>query len=585
MLESRPQPSEAPSTPVDPRQAEAMDELKRLLIGEEQERLSDLARRVEDPALRAEDVSRVLPQAVARCSKQDGRLSQALAPAVESALRTSIRRDPRVLANAIFPIIGPAIRQAVSDALRRLVETLNRALELGMSWRGLAWRWEAWRTHRSLGEVVLAHTLVFRVEQVFLIHRPTGLLLVDVAAPGVAAENQDVISAMLTAVRDFVKDAFRTTPGDELSTVRVGDLDLWVESGPHAILASAIRGQAPVEYREKLRRTLEAIHRDEASTLASFSGDAAPLAFLQSHLDECLEVKHREWTGTGGGKSWKLLLVGAVGVVILAGWLGHRWSRHQRETAFLDRLRAEPGIVITEVRRSGGRLWVSGLRDAMASEPASLAKAAELAPEEQLVLRWEPYLALTPDLTLRRARARLNPPPGVNLDVRDGTLVMEGVGSPEWIREAARLGALVPGVDRVDVSGLTQDGAAQVQRLVEALQRQTLYFDTAQTALAGQAATVTAVIESARALEGLVERLGKKASVVVVGHADRSGREELNARLSQQRAEAVRARLVAGGVSPSFVQAIGVGSSAPMRPQTPNDAANRRVAFEVRWVR
>ncbi|MBL9136128.1 MAG: OmpA family protein [Verrucomicrobiales bacterium] len=584
MLESRPQPSEVPSAGGDPRQAEAMDELRRLLLGRQQERWSDLARRVEDPSLRAEDVSRVLPQAVARCSKQDGRLSQALAPAVESALRTSIRRDPRVLANAIFPIIGPAIRQAVSDSLRRLVETLNRAMELGLSWRGLAWRWEAWRTGRPLGEVVLAHSLIFRVEQVFLIHRPTGLLLVDVAAPGLVAENQDVISAMLTAVRDFVKDAFRTTPGDELSTARVGDLDLWVESGPHAILAAAIRGQAPVEYREKLRRTLEAIHRDEASTLAGFSGDSAPLAFLQSNLEECLEVRHR--TGAeGGGRSWKLLAVSSVAILVLVAWLGNTWWQHRREEAFLDRLRTEPGILVTEARRSGGRLWVSGLRDPMAADPASLAWSARLSPDEDVVFRWEPYLALTPDLTLRRARARLNPPSGVNLDLQGGALILEGVGSPEWNREAARLGASVPGVDRVDVSGLSHDGAAQVQRLVETLQRQTLYFDTAQTVLAGQVPTVNAVVEAARALESLVGRLGKKASLVVVGHADRSGREELNTRLSQQRAEAVRSRLVAAGLSPEFVQGVGVGSSAPSRPQSPTDAANRRVTFEVRWVR
>jgi outer membrane protein OmpA-like peptidoglycan-associated protein len=584
MLDSRPQPSEGPSAGGDARQAEAMDELRRLLLGEEQERLSDLARRVEDPLLRAEDVSRVLPQAVVRCAKQDGRLSQALAPTVESALRTSIRRDPRVLANAIFPIIGPAIRQSVSEALRRLVEALNRTLELGMSWRGLRWRWEAWRTGRPLGEVVLAHSLIFRVEQVFLIHRPTGLLLVDVAGPGTVPQNQDVISAMLTAVRDFVKDSFRTTPGDELSTIRVGELELWMEGGPHALLVAAVRGLAPVEYREKLRRALEGIHRDEAGTLAAFSGDNASFGVLQPALEECLEVRYRE-TARAGGRPWKLIAAATLMALALAAWWGTGWWRHRRESAFLDRIRAEPGLLVTESRHHGGRLWVTGLKDPMAADPASFAWALRLTPDEDVVMRWEPYLALTSELTLRRARARLSPPSGVNLEFHEGTLVVAGVGSPEWTREAGRLGALVPGVERVDVTRLSHDGAAQVQRLVEALKRETLYFDTAQTVLAGQASTLNSVVETARTLETLIERLGKKAALVVVGHADRSGHETLNTRLSQQRAETVRARMLAAGVSAEFIQATGVGSSSPSRPEAPTDAANRRVTFDVHWLR
>ncbi|MCC6233526.1 MAG: OmpA family protein, partial [Verrucomicrobiales bacterium] len=136
-----------PGSPSDA-EAGAMEELRRLLLGQEQVKLSDLERRIDDPTLRVEDVSAVLPQAVSRCVHQDGRLAGALAPAVEESLRASIRRDPAVLANAIFPIIGPAIRKAVSDAFRRVMQTFSTAMEHSLSWRGLRWRWDAWRTGR-----------------------------------------------------------------------------------------------------------------------------------------------------------------------------------------------------------------------------------------------------------------------------------------------------------------------------------------------------------------------------------------------------------------------------------------------------
>lgn len=496
-------------------------------------------------------------------------------------MRTSIRRDPRVLANAIFPIIGPAIRQSVSEALRRLVEALNRTLELGMSWRGLRWRWEAWRTGRPLGEVVLAHSLIYRVEQVFLIHRPTGLLLVDVAGPGTVAENQDVISAMLTAVKDFVKDSFRTTPGDEDSErfawetwncgSRAARMPCW---------SRRFAGQAPVEYRERLRRVLEAVHKEEADTMAAFSGDNASFGVLQPALEECLEIRYRE-SAPGGGWSWKLMAATGLVAVLLIGWAGNAWWRHRREAAFLDRLRAEPGILVTESRRQGGKLRVTGLKDPMASDPASMAWSLRLVPDDDVVMRWEPYLALTPELTLRRARSRLNPPSGVNLEFHEGTLVVAGVSSPEWTREAGRLGAMVPGVERVDVTGLTHDGAAQVQKLVESLKRETLYFDTAQTVLSGQTSTVNSVVETARALENLVEHFGK-GGVAGGGARGSIGTRRFERALEPEERAAVKARLVGAGVSPEFIQVVGVGSTSPLRPQAPTtDAANRRVTFEV----
>ena len=47
-----------------------------------------------------------------------------------------------------------------------------------------------------------------------------------------------MVSGMLTAIRDFVQDAFKSQSATEsLDTLRVGELEVWVEQGPHAVLA------------------------------------------------------------------------------------------------------------------------------------------------------------------------------------------------------------------------------------------------------------------------------------------------------------------------------------------------------------
>jgi OOP family OmpA-OmpF porin len=58
----------------------------------------------------------------------------------------------------------------------------------------------ALRTGTSFAEVVLLNTLLYRVEQVFLIERESGLLLQHVRSAAVRTEDADMVAGMLTAI-------------------------------------------------------------------------------------------------------------------------------------------------------------------------------------------------------------------------------------------------------------------------------------------------------------------------------------------------------------------------------------------------
>ena len=72
-----------------------------------------------------------------------------------------------------------------------------------------------------------------------------------------------------------------------------------------------------------------------------------------------------------------------------------------------------------------------------------------------------------------------------------------------------------------------------------------------------------------------------KIMIEVQGHTDNVGQVEYNKRLSQQRADAVRAYLVSHGIEASRLVAKGFGMSQPLLPNTTegNRALNRRVQF------
>ncbi|HJR49672.1 MAG TPA: hypothetical protein VJ794_01115, partial [Gemmatimonadales bacterium] len=220
-------------------------ELRELILGAERRRLQELERRLDAAGLTREELAELLPEAIVLRAGRDRQLARALAPTVENAIGESVRRNPRQIATAIFPVLGPAIRKAIADALAGLVASINSALEHSVSPRGLRWRLEAWRTGVPFAQIVLKHALVYRVEQVFLIHAETGLLLSHAWTPELPPSDPDLVSGMLTAIRDFVADSFaRDGDAGGLRRFTVGELTVMVEQGPQAILAAVVRGQA-----------------------------------------------------------------------------------------------------------------------------------------------------------------------------------------------------------------------------------------------------------------------------------------------------------------------------------------------------
>ena len=199
-----------------------LDELRSLIVGTTERRVERIQDRLDNPEQRADDISRVLPRAVSLSASRDGKLATALLPLTERAIRASIKKDRQVFVDVLFPVMGPAIRKAIAATIQGLIQNFNQILEQSFSIKGLRWRLEAFRTRRPFAEVVLLHTLVYQVEQVFLVHRESGLLIDHVVAKTAVTQNPDLVSGMLTAIKDFVQDSFGAAQEDTLDTFQVG---------------------------------------------------------------------------------------------------------------------------------------------------------------------------------------------------------------------------------------------------------------------------------------------------------------------------------------------------------------------------
>jgi OOP family OmpA-OmpF porin len=430
----------------------------------------------------------------------------------------------------------------------------------------------------------MMHSLLFSVEQVFLIHRETGLVLSHVVAPQVATQDPSLVSGMLSAIQQFVKDSFESQRGDNtLDFLEVGELEVWIEQGPGAVLAAVIRGHAPETYRVAMKEALENIQRHYSSALAHFEGDAAPFRPVEEDLTHLLETQFKNDSEKDHRRPRAALIAGAVILALIAIPIGYsiyllwEWSR------FLKVLRQEPGIVVMSYARDGGRYHVQGFRDPLAANPENLLSNAGIDPKTAN-LELKPFYSFDDPIVLRRANAFLHPPSGVTLSEKDGQLRADGIATPAFIARFEERAPWIPGVTAVDDSHLQNSEQIELNRLRSSLESTVLLFPVGRAELEhGQESNIAAAQNNIRALLVEAGRLNGKLAIDVIGHTDITGVEGTNLVLSKQRADVIINLLARSGIKPANLHPRGVGTSEPLHDESTEEGRrfNRSVTFKV----
>jgi len=435
-----------------------------------------LTRQLNDPQQRLLEIVTLLPQALQYAEQpthQDDskryyqeKLLSALQYPVEHCLQKTFKYRAHFLTDSLFPLLGPTIRKSISETFKDLLQRINTLLEHSIFTRkGLIWRLQAWRSGYSFAEIVLMHTLVYRVEQIFLIHRHSGLLQLHVSMDDVEIGDSDAVSAMFTAIQDFIRDSFSTSKEEELDSVEMGQFTVWIERGPYAVLACVIRGNAPRHFRYSMKITLEHVHARYASLLEQFDGDNSALQSSRPLLEELL---HSE-TKPQAQKpllSWPLLILFIV-VLSLGIMGGYLYFEHQsRLQRYLTALSETPGIIVLSSQKQQGQFVIQGLRDPLAALPQDIAQRFGLTTDE-VVFKAVPYYDLTQPFVTQRLQQWLNPPPSVEMTLKDNVLYLQGYADPQWLDRVQANKHFLLGIQQVNTQALLKH---PFKKLVDQLQ-------------------------------------------------------------------------------------------------------------------
>ncbi len=379
-----------------------IEQLRKLLIEREQQRLDELEQQLNDREHRIDSLGEILPESLQRL-QHDRNLQLSLRPPLVHGIEETIQRNPKRFAAMFYPVLGPAIRRAVSEALKGLLENINRTMDHGFSLRSWRWRIEAWRAGVPFSQIVLKHTLAYSIDEVFLVQRHSGLLIARATRDSAEVLDRDAVAAMLTAIQRFMQESFAIDDDHPVRSLEVGEHTLWNIPGEHAVLVALIQGTVVREARHMLQTQLESLHQLHEQLLQNFHTYQGQQPVLDEELQSCLLRK--ELTVSSSNKLKKHIIRLCVLAIIVLGicfWYGWRWWWLDIDRdKLLQSLDQQPGWVVLNDTIDNGKIAVHALRDPLAVTPDEILTQHHI-DAERVSFRLENYQSMDSQLAIKR---------------------------------------------------------------------------------------------------------------------------------------------------------------------------------------
>jgi OOP family OmpA-OmpF porin len=533
--------------------AAQLHELRTLITGLDQSSLERLQKLMTDPHEFAIEISELLPFSIKQLLEKGSIHLSDLLPVFEEMIQESIEKNPQRLANLLFPIMGPAIRKAVSEDVKRLIESLNQGLESGLSPKHIKWRLQALFSKKKYIEIMLANAYLFQVKHVFLIHRQSALLLHHQKADHVAHVEADMVASMLSAISDFIKDSFHSDDRNEVETIKIGETNLWIEQGPHAIIAAVVDGNPPPDLRIDLKEAVEAVHYNHRQDLEKFHGETKIFEHTSKFLKSCLRSEKKEKKKKQPVFALLLLLAFLLGSAYL---VYQKISRDAYYRNALILMQKEPGYFISSAKKKDGTILIKGLKDNLARKEHEVFGNDFLI--EDFSFDFTPHVSLDSLIIIRRAEKHLSPPNTVSFTYRDGVLSVSGSCEPAWKNALLSNYHKVWGVHSLNTDALNLNEAKQqdLNWIIDDIMKYRFVFEINQLELtAEQAKRFNELTRSANFLDEFNRTNDKQYKILVQSVTSRSGNYAANQRIAMKRAQNFTRLLREAGVPEELLEA------------------------------
>jgi outer membrane protein OmpA-like peptidoglycan-associated protein len=503
-------------------------------------------------------------------------VAEDLAPLMGAAIREQVRLQKDAMVDALYPIIGSTIAKYMAEALRDLVDNVNRRIEQTLSFQGYMRRIKAKATGISEAELILKESLPFSVSAVFLIHKASGILIAQAHDEQGSKMDATLVSGMLTAIRSFVNDWIaRAGEMSELDSIEYGRSQILLEAAGHCYLAVVVDGEPSDDFVVRTRQTLSDIVAEWDKEIATFAGDQTS---IPPKLVERLRLLIMPGVAaTGSNQARKLRVTPLIVILTLLAGIPLAWHFYQnnQNQRMQERISAAIGSSLEfekspiQVIADGDEVELVGTLPNKLLLQRTLETAKRVSPESRvqssILVAAPPVHEAITKADIDRVAAAFNALSGVNISAsyRNGLIVVTGYLSDSSLaHDIRRSFERLPGVSSLTFSA---------NSILPSIQ-QIIYFEDSGFEIVE---TEHAKLDSIK----LTLQRFNDMRIRIVGHSDIRGSNESKLIISRRRAEAVKEFLVAWGIAAQRL--VTEGSGAPVPRYDPEIAENRCVRFEI----
>ena len=302
-----------------------MDELKKLLLGDELEQLKKLELKLKTLDLQSQDeetiIARVMPlfdriflerlqskddktikilsdhlvHIITETSKNDSAgLSRSLQHVIGPAISKEIDSNKNVMIDALYPIMGGMISKYVTQAIKELMDTINDKIEDGLSYDKYKRKIKSKLTGVSETELLLEESSDAIISSLFVIHKESGLLISEAHLENKEIDDPHMVASMASAIKDFINDWVQShEKHSEVQILSYGNATLYIESAGSVYIIAFLDAEPDHEQRSQINAFFASVVKEYATFFQKFDGDdsAEEIEVLSDKMHDYLNAQ------------------------------------------------------------------------------------------------------------------------------------------------------------------------------------------------------------------------------------------------------------------------------------------------------
>lgn len=270
------------------------------------------------------------------------------------------------LFDAIYPMTGEIIARKISEAFMNLINYLNEKLDRATSLRSVKYRVKSFFTGIPVSELFLADSLPFLADEIFMLQRDSGILLVHASRAKEENIDRDMVGGMLVAINEFAKTAFNDKTNKELDEIKYGRRRIIIRAAENFLMAFVVSGAPSFEFLNSTSSLTAETRVRFRKQLKKFTGDVSVFEPARSRFEEFMTSYNTPHETSTPVSYKKLKLVSATILILLVSWIGRSaWrlytdSKHEKAAMRTILETARPNMSDVSVEYDGGTARVRG---------------------------------------------------------------------------------------------------------------------------------------------------------------------------------------------------------------------------------